>query len=77
MFENSIGGLISSESDIYLPTAWNFTARWFFLLETELGLWINPLFHIYSSLSDVQQGFALLALECLFGVILMTWEGKR
>ena len=29
------------------------------------------------SLTDAHRGFVLLALEYLFGVILITWEGKR
>ena len=37
----------------------------------------STLLHEYLSFTDAHQGFVLLALECLFGVILITWEGKR
>ena len=42
-----------------------------------MSLYQFTLLHEHLSLTDARQRFALLALEYLFGVILITWQGKK
>ena len=42
-----------------------------------MSLDLSSLLHEHLSLTDARQRFILLALEYLFGLILITWEGKQ
>ena len=42
-----------------------------------MSLYRSTLLHEHLSLTDARQRFILLALKYLFGVILITWEGKQ